>query len=168
MSRRKRLLFILILTAVLLAVPMAALARKQVWKARLTTGAELHQVVDSNATGSAVFATNPDGSLHFMMFVRGLSGPATGAHIHAPATAAENAPVILTLCGNPAPSAAGDCSMDADGNLMVEGDIGSSLLAAWGVGGGQLFSWLNDGLAYVNVHTAANPAGEVRGQLGPQ
>lgn len=168
MSKRKRLLFILVLTAILLAVPMAALARKHVWKARLTTGAELHQVVDSNATGSAVFTTNPDGSLRFMLFVRGLSGPAVGAHIHAPATTAENAPVVLTLCGNPAPAAAGACTMDADGNLYVEGNIDSSLLAAWGLPGGQLFAWLNDGMAYVNVHTALNPAGEVRGQIGPQ
>lgn len=83
MSKRKRLFFIFILTAILLTVPMAALARKQVWKARLTTDAELHDVVGSSATGSAVFATNPDGSLHFVLFVRGLSGPATGAHIHA-------------------------------------------------------------------------------------
>lgn len=168
MSKRKRLFFIFILTAILLTVPMAALARKQVWKARLTTDAELHDVVGSSATGSAVFATNPDGSLHFVLFVRGLSGPATGAHIHAPATTAQNAPVVLTLCGNPAPSAAGACTMDAAGNLTVEADISGGLLAAWGLPGGQLLSWLNDGLAYVNVHTASNPAGEVRGQIGPQ
>ena len=169
MSNRKRFLSILVLTAILLTIPIAALANKQIWKANLSTANEVgHDVVGSTARGSAVFATNPDGSLHFILQVRGLSGPATGAHIHAPATTTQNAPVVLTLCGNPTPSAAGACVTDADGNLLVEGNIDGGLLAAWGLPGGTLFSWMNSEMAYVNVHTALNPAGEARGQLAPR
>lgn len=169
MSNRKRLLIILVLTAMLLAVPMAALASKKIWKANLTTGAELHEVVGSSARGSIIFSSSPDGSLHFVMQVRGLSGNPAASHIHAPATTSENAGVKVTLCGGPAPAAAGPCpALDAFGNWSVEGDITSSQLAAIGLLPGTLLGWMDDGLAYVNVHTALNPAGEVRGQLAPR
>jgi hypothetical protein len=160
-------LLLVVICLLLLAIPITALANKQVWKARLTTGAELHPVVDSQASGAAVFATNPDGSLHFMLQVRGLSGPVVGAHIHGPATEAENAPVAVTLCGNPAPAAVAECSV-TDGTLTVEGDLTSSLLAQWGLRGATLFEWLNTGMSYVNVHTPTNPAGETRGQIYPR
>lgn len=168
MKKSRRLLLMLVISLLLmLAIPMSALANKQVWKARLTTGAELHPVVDSQASGAAVFATNPDGSLHFLLQVRGLSGPVAGAHIHGPASEAENAPVAISLCGNPAPAAVTDCTV-VDGVLTLEGDITSSLLAQWGLPGATLFGWLNTGMSYVNVHTPTNPAGEARGQIYPR
>ena len=166
MSRFGRFCTVLVVLAALVALPSSALARKQLFKARLTTGAELHQVVDSNARGNATFVSRPDG-LQFTVAVYDLSGPATGAHIHAPADASSNAPVVISLCGNPAPAAVATCSFD-NGTMLVQGMIGPSLLQAWGVTGAQLYDWFESGLAFVNVHTALNPMGEVRGQVVAQ
>jgi hypothetical protein len=168
MRHQHRLLVIAVLIALVLAIPSAAFANKRVWKARLSTDAELHEVVGSTARGSLILATNPDGSLHFILQVRELSGPVSGAHFHAPADTTQNASVKLTLCGNPAPSAFGGACPFDNGTMYVEGDITPSLLAAWGLPGGTFFDWLDAGLVYVNVHTALNPAGESRGQLAPQ
>ncbi|HZD10023.1 MAG TPA: CHRD domain-containing protein [Candidatus Binatia bacterium] len=167
MKSRKRLFFVALLAAIILALPALALANKQIFKARLSSAAELHEVVGASASGAAIFGVRPDG-MTFMLNVRGLSGPATGAHIHAPASTSENAPVVISLCGNPAPAAVATCTTDADGNLQIQGDINSSLLAQWGVTAAQLLSWFNSDSAYVNVHTALNPAGEARGQIVPQ
>ncbi|MDT8306296.1 MAG: CHRD domain-containing protein, partial [Anaerolineae bacterium] len=150
-----------------LAVTSTALAMKRLYKARLNTANELHDVVGSSATGSAILARRPDG-MDFMISVRALSGPPVGAHIHAPATEAQNAGVLLTLCGNPGPAAVAACDSDYDAatdSYRIQGRITSSLLAQWGVTAATLDGYLEDGLAYVNVHTALNPAGEVRGQL---
>ena len=117
----------------------------------------------SNAAGNAWFYAFPD-SVRFTMAVYGISGQATGAHIHAPAAPGANGPVIITLCGAPGPAAVATCTFD-NGNMFIEGVISSSLLQQWGITGAQFFSYFDDGLAYVNVHTALNPMGEVRGQV---
>jgi hypothetical protein len=70
-----------------------------------------------------------------------LSGPATAAHIHK-AGKGKSGPVIVPLCG--------PCKSGAHGTIAV---IESTVNA------------IEKGLAYVNVHTAKNPAGEIRGQL---
>jgi hypothetical protein len=72
----------------------------------------------------------------------GLSGPATAAHFHGPAEAGKNAGVAV-----PIPNA---------GTSPVEGSATLTDAQA---------KDLTDGKLYVNVHTAANPAGEIRGQV---
>jgi hypothetical protein len=169
MKGTKRLLFLVGIVILLAALPVTVLASKQIFQASLTTGAELHDVVDSTARGSFTLGFNPDGSMRFLMNVRNLSGAPSGAHIHGPAAEDQNAGVLISLCGAPAPSAAGDCVFDSDtSTLTVSGNITPSLLQQWGVTGGQFVSYLNDGLLYVNVHTALNPSGEVRGQIYPR
>jgi len=167
MLKSKRTIILFILIVVALTLPTTALANKQIFKSRLTTSAELHEVVESHAQGSAVFGLTPKG-VYFSLVVTGLSGTPTGAHIHGPASEAENAPVLVSLCGAPAPAAVASCELDENGNLVLQGVISSSLLARWGVNGPDLLDWLNNGLLYVNVHTALNPAGEARGQIYPQ
>lgn len=168
MSSRIRLFSLFVLLLVLFAFHGTALANKQVYKAQLRSDNELHEVVGANATGSFVMGTNQDGTFRFVMSVRGLSGAPVGAHIHGPATTAENGPVVVTLCGGPAPSAVGACTFDSStGSMTIEGTITGAHLQP-GVTGGQFISWLRDGLLYINVHTSLNPAGETRGQLLPQ
>jgi hypothetical protein len=71
----------------------------------------------------------------------GLTGPATAAHFHGPASAGKNAGVLVPISPN-GPSFEGSATLtDAQAKALVDGDI------------------------YVNVHTAANKGGEIRGQL---
>jgi len=71
----------------------------------------------------------------------GLTGPATMAHVHGPALPGSNAGVVLPFQGATSP---------------IEG---SATLTAAQVADLAAGRW------YVNVHTAANPGGEIRGQV---
>jgi hypothetical protein len=72
----------------------------------------------------------------------GLSGPATAAHFHGPAEPGKNAGVEVAIPGA--------TSSPAEGSATLT-DAQAADLAA--------------GKLYVNVHTAANPGGEIRGQV---
>lgn len=166
MKGKSRSVMLVMVMLLVFALPTTALASKQLFKARLSTGAENHEVVGSNASGSMVLSTNQDGTMRFQLSVRNLSGPATGAHIHAPASVDENASVVITLCGNgPTPAVFATCDTTADGSLVLSGDFNGSFLMGSGMTAAEFFAALHGGLAYVNVHTSANPAGETRGQL---
>lgn len=95
------------------------------------------------ATGKAEVRFDKDTRvLTYQVTYIGLSGPVTGAHIHGPAAPGVNGPVVVPF-GAPAD---GTFTGTATLNPTQAGD----LLA---------------GLYYVNVHTAAHPGGEIRGQL---
>lgn len=165
MKNRTRFIVLAIAILMVFALPTTAFASKRLYKARLSTSAELHEVVGSTASGSMVLSNNQDGTLRFMLSVRNLSGNATAAHIHAPADVDENASPVITLCGNgPTPAVFAICET-VDGSLVLSGDFNGSFLMGSGMTAAEFFNALNNGLAYVNVHTAQNPAGEVRGQL---
>jgi len=163
MNQKKRFALFVILIIFIMAIPMTVLASKQMFKARMNTGAELHDVIDSNASGAAVFGIRP-GDMVFMLSARNLTSTPTGVQLHAPANESETAAAILTLCGEPAPAAVADCTM-VNGNLSVRGEVTSGLLAQWGITSQQLTQYLNDGQVYVNVYTDLNPEGEIRGQI---
>ncbi len=71
-----------------------------------------------------------------------LSGPVTAAHFHGPAAEGNNADVAVPVTGNLASPIKGTATLTA--TQMQE---------------------LLDGKWYVNLHTAANPDGEIRGQV---
>jgi len=163
MKIRRRSILMFVMVGLLLALPTTALAFKRVWTSSLSFENELHTVVGSSARGSAAFRALPNGSsLDFFLQVRNLSGPVMGAHIHAPADTTQNAPVVVTLCGNPGPAAVTSCSV-VDGVLTVQGTISGSLIQ--GMTAAQFMDAMDTGMAYINVHTALNPAGEARGQI---
>src|ERR1700720_3661624 len=72
----------------------------------------------------------------------GLSAPATAGHCHAPAEAGKTAGVAVAI-----PNAT---SSAAEGSATLTDAQAADLMA---------------GKYYVNVHTAANPGGEIRGQV---
>jgi len=99
----------------------------------------------TSGTGTADASYDP--STHMLTYTltwSGLSGPATMAHFHGPAKAGANAGVVVKLGLNPVSPLKGS---------VVLTDEQAKQLA--------------DGLWYANVHTAAHPKGELRGQMEP-
>jgi hypothetical protein len=72
----------------------------------------------------------------------GLTGPATASHFHGPAEAGKNAGVAV-----PIPNIA---TSPAEGSATLTDAQAADFVA---------------GKYYVNIHTAANPGGELRGQV---
>jgi hypothetical protein len=125
--------------AVVLAAP--ALAATINLKADLKSSNEVPPV-DSKGSGS-VTATFDTASkqLSWKGSVTGLSGPATAAHFHA-AEAGKNGAVAVPIAGADKGSFEGSATLtDAQAEELMAG------------------KW------YVNIHTAANKAGEIRGQV---
>jgi len=80
--------------------------------------------------------------LSWKLTYSGLTGPATAAHFHGPAEAGKNAGVAVAI-----PAAT---SSPAEGSAVLTDAQAADLMA---------------GHYYINVHTAANPGGEIRGQV---
>jgi hypothetical protein len=72
----------------------------------------------------------------------GLSGPATAAHFHGPAEPGKNAGVAVAI-----PNAG---TSPVEGSATLTDAQAADLMA---------------GKYYVNIHTSANPGGEIRGQV---
>ena len=79
--------------------------------------------------------------LTYQVEYSGLSGPATAGHFHGPAEAGANAGVVLPFAA-PASPIKGTAT-------LTDAQIADLMAGKW----------------YANVHTAANPGGEIRGQM---
>jgi Cu/Zn superoxide dismutase len=119
----------------------------------------------STATGQALVVLNSSGTLFYSVSWSGLTGAVTGAHIHGPADSVNTAGVLLDFSALPVGSANQAITLTASGlasgSVTVKGDA----IVTATVTGDSLVKLLNAGLLYVNVHTAANPNGEIRTQL---
>jgi CHRD domain len=136
----RRVLLATALSAVLVSAASAATVN---YTASLSGRSEIPKI-DSKGKGklAATFDTQSK-ALNYTLTFDGLSGPATAAHIHGPATRAQSAGVVAPLGEkNPASPVTGSITLTDDQVKMLQ----SSKL-------------------YVNVHTAANPGGEIRGQI---
>lgn len=127
------------------AISGAATAKTAVWKATLTSGQEVpKQAVKMAAAHGSFTATLSGNTLRWKLTYADLTGPALQAHIHVGAKG-KSGNVVVALCGaKPA------CKSGLTGTAKVTS---------------QLRTWFSKHLLYVNVHTAKNPAGEIRGQL---
>jgi hypothetical protein len=136
-----RLLPVLIAAAAL-AAAAPALAASVHFTAKLNGAAETPPT-DSKGTGVASLTLDTTSrKISWTVSYSGLSGPAMAAHFHGPAAAGKAAGVAVPITG-----------------AMVSPMKGSATITDVQVGN------LRAGLWYVNIHTAAHPGGEIRGQL---
>lgn len=112
------------------------------WTAALSSGQEVPKQVVKDPNAHGLFKGTLSGTmLKWKLTFAKLTGPATAAHIHM-AAKGKPGPVVVPLCGP-----------------CTSGQTGTATLTAT-----ELAAFKKH-LLYVNVHTAKNPAGEIRGQL---
>lgn len=112
------------------------------FKAHLDTASEVPQKTGpGHGQVDAMFDTATS-RLTYTITYADLSGPVTGAHFHGPAGPTETAGVAVKMTGNLASPIKGNAVLtSAQADALTHGH------------------W------YVNLHTSANPGGEVRGQV---
>ncbi|MEO6362454.1 MAG: CHRD domain-containing protein [Caldimonas sp.] len=102
-----------------------------------------NEVPPNASGGSGTSKVELDGNvLKWTVSYQGTTGPVTAGHFHGPAPASANAGVVIPFSGS-----------------MASPITGSATLTPAQVAD------LKAGLYYINLHTAANPGGELRGQV---
>jgi hypothetical protein len=114
--------------------------------ARLSAAQEVPKPAGVRATAGGTFTAalarnGARGTLSWRLTFQGLTGKATASHIHVGARGRAGA-VRVALCG--------PCRSGARGTARVDARTVTALL---------------NGSTYVNVHTARNATGEIRGQV---
>ena len=128
---------------VLTLVPVAAHAATIQLKADLKASAEVPPK-DSAGMGTLTGTLNTEtNEFTYHIEFSGLTGPAVAAHFHGPAAEGVNAKPQLPIKGTPVTS-------PIDGKATLTAEQAKDLAAG---------KW------YFNLHTAANPGGEIRGQV---
>lgn len=131
-----------VVSALVLAAVSLGATRTTVWTAALSSGQEVpKQVVTDTAAHGLFKGTLSGGHLKWKLTFAKLTGTATAAHIHMGAKG-KSGPIVVPLCG--------PCKSGMTGTAMIT----AAEMAAF-----------KKHLLYVNVHTAKNPNGEIRGQL---
>jgi CHRD domain-containing protein len=146
-SYSRREIVVAACSAGLVVLVQPAMAATMSFKVNLN-GAQQVPPVQTGATGTADLTYDPGTRmLTWNVTYSGLSGPATMAHVHGPAAQGKNGPPVIWLSekgaavGNPIK---GEATLTPEqAQQMMAGD------------------W------YINVHTQANPGGEIRGQVMP-
>jgi len=142
-----------VLTFAFSAVSLAS-GQNTTWSAKLSVAQEIPKQVVKDATASGSFIGTLSGdSLAFTLTFARLTGPPTMAHIHLGAKGVSG-PVLIWLCGLGSPDsqlvAAHPCKSPVTGTVTLTRALQKDF---------------TKGLLYVNVHTAKNPNGEIRGQI---
>jgi predicted lipoprotein with Yx(FWY)xxD motif len=117
------------------------------------TGAQENPPVATAATGKGLAVISADGNtITYLVTYSGLSGTLNAAHIHTGAVGA-NGGVILPLAAGASP---------------MTGTLTSAEFSASGsvTTFAQAVAAIRAGTTYFNLHTTANPGGEIRGQVG--
>jgi hypothetical protein len=121
------------------------------------SGANEVPAVTTTATGNATLSVS-GAEITYTVNVTNLSN-AVVAHIHV-APAGQNGPVRLNLCGTGDPQPA--CT---SGTAVLATGTNGTTVGTPAITFDSLLSAMRTGGAYVNVHTSANPGGEIRGQV---
>lgn len=129
------------IAAVCIAFAGPALAEKMTMKINLTGAAEVPPNTSAGKGTADITFDTATKALTWKLNYSGLTGPATMAHIHGPAEAGKNGPVVVPFK---------DAASGSEGSATLTDAQAADLSA---------------GKYYVNVHTAAHPGGEIRGQI---
>jgi len=117
---------------------LAGAPKLPTYTATLAPGAGITSAGKGTGTFTYDAATH---TLNYNVTYEGLSGPAAAAHIHGPAEPGANAPPVVPFANAASPITGTATLTDAQAADLAAG------------------KW------YVNVHTAANRGGEIRGQI---
>ena len=116
------------------------------------TGAQEIPAVVTTAAGQGTVVISADGStITYLVTYSGLSGSVAAAHIHTGAAGIAGG-VILPLTAGPSPMT---------GTLTAANFAASGSVTTFA----QAVAAIRAGTTYFNLHTAANPGGELRGQI---
>jgi hypothetical protein len=132
---------IFLAAACLAAFTAAAQAETLKFHATLDGASEVPAKTTDGKGLADVTLDTATGGITYTVTYAALTGDATMAHIHGPALPGANAGVIVVLAP-PASPIKGSATLTADQVADLEA-----------------------GKYYINVHTAKNPGGEIRGQL---
>ena len=134
--------------ALVVALTLTAVATGSTHKTKmnftavLNVGQEVPHPIGTKVGAAGKFTVSVSGTtLTWKLTFTHLSGPATAAHIHHEKKGKAGA-VIVPLCG--------PCTSGASGTATVTS---------------AEITLMKSGATYVNVHTAKNPNGEIRGQI---
>jgi len=130
------------IAAVAMLAASSAIAEQVKMKAELSGAQEVPPTTSQGKGNAEITFDTASKQLSWTVNYSGLSGPPTAAHFHGPAEAGKNAGVAV-----PIPNQA---TSPVTGSHTLTDAQASDLLA---------------GRYYVNVHTAASPGGEIRGQV---
>lgn len=162
MSRIRTLLFV--------AVPLALWAcggsnssssGATVFNATLS-GANETPPVSGGGTGTATF-TLSGSTVNYSVVATGLSGSATGAHIHVGASGVAG-PIVVDIAAITPPPAGTSFSIQGSFTAANIKPQTSPTIATLD----DLVAQMRAGNTYFNIHTAAHASGETRGQLAGQ
>jgi hypothetical protein len=167
-----------VLAAATVAIPVAGRAQPSYFGGTLSPANEPSVVGSPTGSGQTLVTLDPTAhTLRVQVSFTGLTGPNTAAHIHCctadpfPLNLLQTATVATptpTFPGFPGGTAG---SYDQTFNTLLASSYRAGFLAAAGgtaaAAEAVLFGGIASGQAYLNIHTALNPGGEIRAFLLP-
>ena len=149
----------------LVAVGAAVASANGRWSTHLTGAQERPTPIATQAQGQAVFSLSSDGeTLNYKLIASNIDN-ITQAHIHLITDPTLETGGIVVWLYPPAPPAVlipgRHDGVLAEGSVTEDNFVG----ALAGASMDTLVDALESGAAYANVHTSANPPGEIRGNI---
>ncbi len=149
----RRTAAILIAGLLMAAIPGSVLAADEVFTAGLSGDAQVPPIAVSGTGSATVTISDDESTVTWEVTYSGLTADPAAGHIHV-GPADGTGPVMIPFA-----------------SVTPTGSSGTFAAADYVTGAGLPADWagvltaIRDGNAYVNIHTAANPGGEIRGQL---